>query len=193
MSYEPRSLNPNIMEKRINDLSKTVGSGGIGSIPIASADTVGGIMIGGSANPITITGSGNASVRKATAELLGVVKAGDGLVVNEDGTLNIELTINSNEHESGVIYGNDKEYVKEITLSNTSLTAGSNIDVLSSGTSQYKQVTECKLVYTSDTENGSMCCPVWIDVSGSKISCKPTGTASLLTSLKAILKYLKTN
>lgn len=28
MSYEPRSLNPNIMEKRINDLQKTSGGGG---------------------------------------------------------------------------------------------------------------------------------------------------------------------
>lgn len=187
-TYQPESLHPYIMNDR---LKKATGSGGISNIPIASADTVGGIMIGGSANPITITGSGNASVRKATAELLGVVKVGDGLSVNEDGTLNAEITINSSEHETGVIVGSDKEYVKEITLANTSLTAGTNIDILSSGASQYKQVTECKLTYTSNTENGSMCCPVWIDVSGSKVSCKPTGTASLLTSLKAILKYIK--
>lgn len=187
MNYEPRSLNPSIMEKRINDLSKVSGTG---AIPIASAETLGGIKVPADSG-ITITGSGNASVRKATSELLGVVKAGNGVSVDEDGTLNTELIINSDEHETGVIFGNDKEYIKEITLANTSLTAGTNIVILSSGASHYKQVTECKLVYTSDTENGSMCCPVWIDVSGSKISCKPTGTASLLTSLKAILKYIK--
>lgn len=28
MSYEPRSLNPSIMEKRINDLEKASGGGG---------------------------------------------------------------------------------------------------------------------------------------------------------------------
>ena len=42
MSYEPRSLNPNIMEKRINDLSKASGTG---AIPIASAETLGGIKV----------------------------------------------------------------------------------------------------------------------------------------------------
>ncbi len=100
MSYEPRSLNPNIMEKRINDLSKAVGGGGIGNIPIASSDTVGGIMIGGSANPITITGSGNASVRKATSELLGVVKAGDGVSIDADGAIS-GVVYSTTEHKTG--------------------------------------------------------------------------------------------
>lgn len=60
MSYEPRSLNPSIMEKRINDLSKASGGGGI---PIASAETLGGIKVPADSG-ITITGSGNAYAAK---------------------------------------------------------------------------------------------------------------------------------
>lgn len=62
MSYEPRSLNPNIMEKRINDLSKATGGGGF-ELPIASAETLGGIKVPADSG-ITITGSGNAYVPK---------------------------------------------------------------------------------------------------------------------------------
>lgn len=60
MNYEPRSLNPNIMEKRINDLSKASGTG---AIPIASAETLGGIKVPADSG-ITITGSGNAYAYK---------------------------------------------------------------------------------------------------------------------------------
>lgn len=187
-TYQPESLHPYIMNDR---LKKATGSGGISNIPIASADTVGGIMIGGSANPITITGSGNASVRKATSELLGVVKAGDTTSVSDDGSINVNVNISTTEIKTGKVIDDKPEYIKEISLANTSLTAGTNIDILASGASEYEQITGCRLVYTSDVEKGSMDCPVWIDVSGSKISAKPTGTASLLTSLKAILKYLK--
>lgn len=63
MSYEPRSLNPNIMEKRINDLSKASGGGGF-ELPIASAETLGGIKIPADSG-ITITGSGNAYAAKS--------------------------------------------------------------------------------------------------------------------------------
>ena len=96
-TYQPESLHPYIMNDR---LKKATGSGGISNIPIASADTVGGIMIGGSANPITITGSGNASVRKATAELLGVVKAGAGVSVDEDGAIS-GVAYSTTEHKTG--------------------------------------------------------------------------------------------
>ena len=102
-TFQPDSLHPYIMDAR---LKKATGSGGITEIPIASADTVGGIMIGGSANPITVTGSGNASVRKATSELLGVVKAGDGVSIDADGaissTYNITTTeVNTHEKYNG--------------------------------------------------------------------------------------------
>lgn len=60
MSYEPRSLNPSIMEKRINDLSKASGTG---AIPIASAETLGGIKVPADSG-ITIDGSGNAYAYK---------------------------------------------------------------------------------------------------------------------------------
>lgn len=60
MSYKPRSLNPSIMEKRINDLSKASGTG---AIPIASAETLGGIKVPANSG-ITIDGSGNAYAYK---------------------------------------------------------------------------------------------------------------------------------
>jgi len=62
MNYEPRSLNPSIMEKRINDLQKTSGGGGF-ELPIASAETLGGIKIPADSG-ISITGSGNAYAAK---------------------------------------------------------------------------------------------------------------------------------
>lgn len=96
-TFQPDSLHPYIMDAR---LKKVTGSGGISNIPIASADTVGGIMIGGSANPITVTGSGNASIRKATSELLGVVKAGDGVSVDADGTIS-GVAYSDTAHKTG--------------------------------------------------------------------------------------------
>ena len=62
MNYEPRSLNPNIMEKRINELEKASGGGGF-ELPIASAETLGGIKVPADSG-ITIDGSGNAYVPK---------------------------------------------------------------------------------------------------------------------------------
>lgn len=96
-TYQPESLHPYIMNDR---LKKATGSGGITEIPIASSDTVGGIMIGGSANPITIDGSGNASVRKATSELLGVVKPGDGVSIDADGAIS-GTAYSATEHKTG--------------------------------------------------------------------------------------------
>lgn len=131
-TYQPESLHPYIMNDR---LKKATGSGGISEIPIASSDTVGGIMIGGSANPITITGSGNASVRKATSELLGVVKAGDGVSVDADGAISAGVPYSTTEHKTGRkwIDGSDiYERVIDYTgaLSDTAVTIASNIDYI---------------------------------------------------------------
>lgn len=111
-TYQPESLHPYIMNDR---LKKATGSGGITEIPIASADTVGGIMIGGSANPITITGSGNASVRKATSELLGVVKAGDGVSIDVDGAIS-GIAYSTTAHKTGRKWIDDKD-IYEMTIS----------------------------------------------------------------------------
>ena len=112
-TFQPDSLHPYIMDAR---LKKATGSGGITEIPIASADTVGGIMIGGSANPITITGSGNASVRKATSELLGVVKAGDGISVDADGAIS-GVPYSTTEHKIGRKWTDGKDiYEKTLTF-----------------------------------------------------------------------------
>lgn len=130
-TYQPESLHPYIMNDR---LKKATGSGGITNIPIASADTVGGIMIGGSANPITITGSGNASVRKATSELLGVVKAGDGLSIDADGAIS-GVAYSTTENKTGRKWIDNKPIFRRVinytgALNNTAATLASNIDYI---------------------------------------------------------------
>ena len=121
-TYQPESLHPYIMNDR---LKKATGSGGITEIPIASADTVGGIMIGGSANPITITGSGNASVRKATSELLGVVKAGDGVSVDADGAIS-GVAYSTTEHKTGRKWIDGKDIYEKVVTLVTPLTISRN-------------------------------------------------------------------
>lgn len=111
-TFQPDSLHPYIMDAR---LKKATGSGGISNIPIASADTVGGIMIGGSANPITITGSGNASVRKATSELLGVVKAGDGVTVDADGAIS-GVAYSTTGHKTGRKWIDGKDIYEKVIV-----------------------------------------------------------------------------
>lgn len=59
-NFQPDSLHPYIMDAR---LKKATGSGGISNIPIASADTVGGIKVPDNSG-ITIDGSGNAYAYK---------------------------------------------------------------------------------------------------------------------------------
>lgn len=127
-TYQPESLHPYIMNDR---LKKATGSGGISEIPIASADTVGGIMIGGSANPITITGSGNASVRKATSELLGVVKAGDGVSIDADGAIS-GTAYSTTEHLTGRKWIDGKDIYEKVVTLETALTVsrtGSNTNI----------------------------------------------------------------
>ena len=59
-TFQPDSLHPYIMDER---LKKATGSGGISNIPIASAETLGGIKVPADSG-ITITGSGNAYTYK---------------------------------------------------------------------------------------------------------------------------------
>ena len=59
-TFQPDSLHPYIMDER---LKKATGSGGISSIPIASAETLGGIKVPADSG-ITIDGSGNAYAYK---------------------------------------------------------------------------------------------------------------------------------
>lgn len=125
MSFNAESTHPYIMNSRIK---ATSGTGGIGNIPIASAETLGGIKIGGSANPITITGSGNASVRKATSELLGVVKAGDGVSIDAEGAIS-GIAYSTTEHKTGRKWIDGKDiYEKTIHASDVTLTATEVID-----------------------------------------------------------------
>lgn len=147
-TYQPESLHPYIMNDR---LKKATGSGGISSIPIASADTVGGIMIGGSANPITVTGSGNASVRKATSELLGVVKAGDGVSVDADGAIS-GVAYSTTEHKTGRKWIDGKDiFEKNIVFESVILVTTSWTDTTESK-DEYDTVISC---YANTNDGGA--------------------------------------
>ena len=121
-TFQPDSLHPYIMDAR---LKKATGSGGISNIPIASADTIGGIKIGGSANPITITRSGNASVRKATSELLGVIKAGDGVSIDADGAIS-GVAYSTTEHKTGRKWIDGKDIYEKVVVLESAVTVGTN-------------------------------------------------------------------
>lgn len=154
-TFQPDSLHPYIMDAR---LKKATGSGGISNIPIASSNIIGGIMIGGSANPITITGSGNASIRKATSELLGVVKAGDGVSVDAEGAIS-GVAYSTTEHKTGRKWTDGKDiYEKSIELSSQTITADTAFDVVAS-TGIVKLLHGW--LYTTG-ENGGGCLDVWI-------------------------------
>ncbi len=182
-TFQPDSLHPYIMDAR---LKKATGSGGISNIPIASADTVGGIMIGGSANPITITGSGNASIRKATAELLGVVKAGDGVSVDADGAIS-GVAYSTTEHKTGRKWIDGKDiYEKIIVLSNTEIVADSTFNICeSTGIDNIFPAT-----FIADSQHGGGVLDTWITdgyVKAKSYVGYTTGTVNI------IIKYTKTN
>lgn len=103
-TFQPDSLHPYIMDAR---LKKATGSGGISNIPIASAETLGGIKVPADSG-ITITGSGNAYAYKPA---------------------NYSIT----EHKTGRKWtdGNDI-YEKSIELSNQTITADTAFDVVAS-------------------------------------------------------------
>lgn len=108
MSYEPRSLNPSIMEKRINDLQKASGGGGF-ELPIASAETLGGIKVPADSG-ITIDGSGNAYAYKpaaySTTEHLTGRKWLDGKNIYEKTYSNVTL-LNSDTTNIDTLSGVD--------------------------------------------------------------------------------------
>jgi hypothetical protein len=101
-TFQPDSLHPYIMDAR---LKKDTGSGGISNIPIASAETLGGIKVPADSG-ITIDGSGNAYAYKPPAYSYDEVDTGkkwiDGKpiftrVINYTGALsNTAATLASN-------------------------------------------------------------------------------------------------
>lgn len=175
MSYKAESLHPYIMNDRIKAAS---GSGGIGNIPIASADTIGGIMIGGSANPITVTGSGNASVRKATSELLGVVKGGTGATIGTDGSINVDTYIppaySTTEHLTGRKWVDGKDiYEKTILLENVAITANQGV-VVGENFGIDKTI---NAILRVESENGTVSIGLWINGSNQIIFQSPASYA----------------
>lgn len=100
-TFQPDSLHPYIMDAR---LKKATGSGGIGNIPIASADT------------------------------LGVVKAGDGVTIDADGAISgisystTEIKTDRKWIDGKPIYTRVINYTGALT--NTAATLASNIDYI---------------------------------------------------------------
>ena len=186
-TFQPDSLHPYIMDER---LKKATGSGGIGNIPIASADTVGGIMIGGSANPITITGSGNASVRKATAELLGVIKAGDGVSIDADGAIS-GVAYSTTEHKTGRKWVDGKDiYERTIALNLTSISDRSfsvNVDY-----SNIDSLLDSFIEYKTSMTYGMLITSAWINPTAETFNIKTNTTADDITELYLTIKYTKT-
>lgn len=187
-TFQPDSLHPYIMDAR---LKKATGSGGIGNIPIASADTVGGIKIGGSTNPITITGSGNASVRKATSELLGVVKAGDGVSIDADGAINAGNILTTTEYKTGEKYLDNDVYAKVFILSETFVSSGSKYTLQQSVGNYYSKITDGIMLCKSPTEDGADHGNCYINFEDNNLYFKPNGNWSNLTSCTVIVKYTK--
>ena len=182
-TYQPESLHPYIVNDR---LKKATGSGDISNIPIASADTVGGIMIGGSANPITITGSGNASVRKATAELLGVVKAGAGVSVDEDGAIS-GVAYSTTEHETGRKWIDGKDiYEKTILLENKTITANQGV-VVGENFGIDKTI---NAILRVESENGTATIGLWINGSNQIVFQSPASYAN--GNVYVTIQYTKT-
>ena len=100
-TYQPESLHPYIMNDR---LKKATGSGGIGNIPIASAET------------------------------LGVVKAGDGVTIDADGAIS-GISYSTTEVKTGKKWIDGKPIFTRVinytgALSNTAVTLASNIDYI---------------------------------------------------------------
>ena len=109
-TFQPDSLHPYIMDAR---LKKATGSGGISNIPIASAETLGGIKVPADSG-ITITGSGNAYVPKPPA-------------------------YSNTEVETGETYNGAKVYAKEITLAEPTVIAVTDYPTLIADATGYAQ------------------------------------------------------
>lgn len=102
-TFQPDSLHPYIMDAR---LKKATGSGGISSIPIASAETLGGIKVPADSG-ITIDGSGNAYAYKPINYSTNEVKTGrkwiDGKDIYEKViSLDTPLTVSRNGSDTGI-------------------------------------------------------------------------------------------
>lgn len=179
-TYQPESLHPYIMNDR---LKKATGSGGI---PIASADTVGGIMIGGSDNPITITGSGNASVRKATAELLGVIKAGDGVSIDADGAIS-GVAYSTTEHKTGRKWIDGKDIYEKVVVLESAVKVTTNWTNLGISNADYDV-----MVHANGLHADGSCYPLILDLHNSEQATTLFAKASASVDVKTLVfEYTK--
>lgn len=162
MSYEPRSLNPSIMEKRINDLSKASGTG---AIPIASAETLGGIKVPADSG-ITVTGSGNAYAYKP-------------------------IDFSTVEKNTGEKWLDGKDiYRKSIAINETSLSPSTTIEVLDD-VSSMSLIINAGLVVKASTEIGFDHALCYMNIVDNKLYMKASSTWSNITDATLIIEYTK--
>lgn len=157
-----KTFQPDSLHPYIMDarLKKATGSGGISDIPIASADT------------------------------LGVVKAGDGVTVDADGAISAGGTLSTTEHKTGSKWLDGKDiYRKAIPINESSLSS-STIEVLVDVASM-SLITKAGLVVKASTEIGFDPALCYMNIVDNKLYMKPTSTWNNITDATLIIEYTK--
>jgi len=160
--YQPESLHPYIMNDR---LKKATGSGGIGNIPIASSDTVGGIK----------------------------VPANSGMTVDADGAIS-GVPYSTTVHKTGrKTVGGKNIYEKTINITSLLGNGSDNtIDFTCTGLIKYygsasKTGTIIPIPYTaSDVSNGL---DIYIDTTNNKLHLMCRGNFTSYTDAEITIEY----
>lgn len=159
-TFQPDSLHPYIMDAR---LKKATGSGGISSIPIASAETLGGIK----------------------------VPADSGITVDADGAISVGSTLSTTEHKTGSKWLDGKDiYRKAIALDVTSLSSSTTIEVLDDVTSM-SLITNAGLVVKASAEIGFDHVLCYMNIVDNKLYIKAASTWNNITDATLIIEYTK--
>jgi hypothetical protein len=158
-----KTFQPDSLHPYIMDarLKKATGSGGISNIPIASAVT------------------------------LGVVKAGDGVSIDTDGTISAGGILSTTEHKTGSKWLDGKDiYRKAISLDETSLSSNTTIEVLDDVTSM-SLITNAGLVVKASAEIGFDHALCYMNIVDNKLYMKATSTWNNITDATLIIEYTK--
>lgn len=162
MSFNAESTHPYIVNSRIKAAS---GTGGIGNIPIASSDTIGG------------------------------VKIGDGVNISEDGTISVasytSQAYSTEEHKTGRKWKDGKD-IYEISFipAITSLSSGTNVTI-ANGVNYVEKLVSSNATITSQDGSGVDCNVAWVDVSNN-LKVKPSAGWTNITELVVTIQYTKT-
>lgn len=159
---QPDSLHPYIMDKRIKEAT---GTGGITTLPIASADILGGIKVPADSG-ITITGSGNAYAYKPT-------------------------NYTTAEHKTGRKWLDGSDiYEKTISIDATELIGGQSYVALNDA-SMFSTFVNSILVVKSVIDVGLDHALIYINVTENKLYLRPMGNWNNITSANLIIEYTK--